>query len=615
MPTNVISEIAIRIRAITGPFTASLKKASNLVGGFLKTIKKIAVPMMTIFKSIGTAIFDLIAVPFKLLSSVLGKIGLLFTAVAGAGMVLFLKRQFDIIDAAAKTSRALQINIEFLEGMKFAGSQLGVSNEKIIRSLKRFTRTMGEAKIGFGAGATVFKEWRQDIGKFLNMGVEQSFKAIVKELKKIKDPTKQAAIAFQFFGRNAIEMMNIINEGKLTLQEFMDESARLKGAFAQIDANKVEAANDSLDKLKISLGGIAKEMSFILSPVVKFFGDVFTDMIVNAREGLENMRESIEKNIIRVFEMLAPVVIQTGNLIKTVWGGVAKFMEGTGGTGWIQTILDGILSILIDMEFVAKNFKQIWNVLSAHLNVVWKELIKNGLLLVVDGIELYIEMYKKMIEVSRDLYRKFFQWQFDVAKKTAIAIADLYKKAFLGDIVGVAKIIIKAADFAREDILKGVVGNLIADLKELASGASQEDKDRAAAALNKLNAQRMAHAIEREAQVFEKARIATDKLKELFKGDETKADDEKGIEDAISKIKLDPKLALKGSQEAARIALGQRKTDEKIEENTGKIVATVDLIWEALNAALMKQQAAAQIGGVLVDLFGPSATVGAGGVR
>ncbi len=586
----IISDIAIRIRAITQPFTSALEKAKGFVGSFMDTIGKIAAPIIAAFKAIGGAVLKLISLPFKLLSSTLGKIGALFTAVAGGGIALFIKKQFDLIDAMAKTSRALKVNIDFLEGLKLAGSQLGVSNEKIIKSLKKFTRTMGEAKLATGAGATVFRVWGKSVEDFQNLNVEESFLAIANELKKIKDPTKQAAIAFQFFGRNGIEMLNIINANKAAIEEFLKESKRLKGAFDPVDAAKVEAANDAIDKMKVSLEGIGKEISFILAPLVKFFADKLTGAFVKARITLENFRQTIEKSIINTFKMLAPIVLQAANAISAIWTKLTNFLGGPNGLKWINQFNDALFNALATIEFVAKQGMNFWRIMG-------------------DGMVLAIRFSLK--EMAMALQKFLDKWM----KMQTSALTGVL--GLLGNFRKVAEGELSLKEFAR-------------DAQEFARGASKGFKDlvkflnptqKELAMLGKrlkaLNDARLEFIKGRRKDVEAETKALVMQLENLFKGATEGVGDQlqNEIDETTASIKLEPKLALRGSQEAARISAGINTTNKQIEKNTNKTARNTDATAKALKEILRRMLGTSPDDGV--NVFDPAVTggaVGAGGI-
>lgn len=599
----VISEIAIRVRAITAPFTGALKKAEGKVSGFIGTITKVGTgiaaifskvtlvigvfvkaitaivgPIISTFKAIGGAVIKLILLPFKILTGVIGKIGVVFAAVAGGGLAIFIKKQFDLIDATVKTSRALKVNIDFLEGLKLAGSQLGVSNDKIIKSLKKFTRTMGEAKLATGAGATVFRVWGKNIEDFQNLNVEDSFIAIAGELRKLTDPTKQAAIAFQFFGRNGIEMLNIINANKGSIQDFLKESKRLKGAFDEIDTAKVEAANDAVDKMKISLEGVGKELSFILAPAIRFFADSAVKSFIRIRKKLEELRPAIEKGIVAAFREIAPTVFQAAKTVETIWTKLLTFLGQPGTTGFLKTLNAGLFEFLATLEFVTLNAKKTFELMfkglefasRIGLNKILKLFLKAWIAIIRIPIALMDILGKIMVDRIKkllELISSAIKLQSDPTEKALKDFMKKMQKAFepLG------------TDF-RKDFEKGTRDFLNPTKKELDSFKKK---------LRELEAERKKFVANRKKDAIAAIEPLALRLEDLFKGGalgegigDTIADE---IEDAVSKVTLEPKLAIKGSQEAAKLALGAKSSNAKIVENTKRTADNIQKMIDLMN--------------------------------
>jgi len=346
-----ISSISIIIKASVKPFLKGLKKAVRGTIKFTSSLTDLTKQIITY----GAALL----------------------AITLGALTLFLKKQFAIIDAVQKTGRALGLTVDFIEGMKFAGTQLGVSQEKIIKSLKRFTRTLGEAKLGFGTGQTAFKEWGKSIENFQNLSVQDSFIAVSKELRKIKDPTKQAAIAFQFFGRNGIEMLNIINETKDSIEGFLKESKRLKGAFDVMDVRQVEAANDAVDKIGSALDGIGKQMAFTVAPAVRVLSNRFTTGLIKIRKMFKRNEDGIKSFIRNLVALGGPVLLQLKSNFVAIFSVIAGLFSQVGPLA-LDIFRDKIVGFFIDVEFATRNWGKIWAIVLMEMQLVLENLTNKG---------------------------------------------------------------------------------------------------------------------------------------------------------------------------------------------------------------------------------------------
>jgi len=566
----VISDIAIRIRAITDPFTRGLARARQKVKGFAGSIGRFFGPVGGIFVRLGATILALIN-PINIVKTALAGLAIAFGLITAASIV-FIKKQFDMIDEVKKTSRALGVQIEFLEGMKLAGSQLGVSNEKIIKSLKKFSRTMGEAALNTGAGATVFRIWGKDVSKFAGLKVEDSFAAISAELKKIKDPTQQAAIAFQFFGRNGIEMLNIINAGKGSIEDFMKESIRLKGAFSEVDVTTLEAANDALDKTKISMGGLFKEMSFIIAPFIKFFADKMTNVFINLRQQLEGARGSIINGIIKALKFGAIVVIAFGRVFAILAKGIESFfgLDGPNAIGHFEKSLLGLIgnfAFFADKMSKSKgtigdDFKDIGLLMGIALSTPFEVAFKNMQEFIATSIQGFILLGSAGARIFEVMSKAGKSGNFSNIGKDLKGVFERFKvereqaKKSFGKFLVLEDVLTGKIDEAAKKTKDKLGGAITVGIKEGFKNSKGEREKFVREFISSV--QTSGNDFESSLEKF------LDDLKNIKMPDGFGDD----IQDAVKNVKLSPKLALRGSQEAARLLAGKQGTEEKIVNNT-----------------------------------------------
>lgn len=634
----IISDIAIRISAVTAPFTNGLKKASMIAKKFTASLSRGFGSIMGGFKSLTASLFRMFN-PLKLLSGAWVKIGAILTAVAGGGMLLMIKSQFELIDAVVKTSRAIGVNIEFLEGLKLAGSQLGVGNEKIIKSLKKFTRTMGEAKLETGAGATVFRIWGKNIKDFQNLNVEDSFKAISAELRKIKDPTKQAAIAFQFFGRNGIEMLNIINANKGSLEDFIQESTRLKGIFGKLDTDNVEQANDAFDKMKITLSSIFKELTFILAPFVKLFSDTMQSIFINLRKRLEGLRQGLRSGIVNVIIKIAKVAIAMSMVFEAVFSGFLKFFNFDGPNA-VNVMMKSIMRVTGTLAFfikkigdakgtIAGDVKDIGQIIFMGFNNVFKLTFGNAIAIlgfvITEIKDNFVRLFKiltinfenafiiitKLIKAGKLLAKGKFTEGLEEVGGIGDAVAKNIKDAVGGAIKDVGDNFSKMIDnLTGFDKLSKDFDDFVKSTQKKKGGGIFELID---FLTGRKNIQLKAFLTGFEKQVDMKAENVRKRIAAFFEG--LKLDDVKDeitdfgdFEDVKKQVilELDPKLAKKGSQEAARLASESDSLQEKIVEATVETAKNTANMSNKLSNFIDMQLGISDLGAPPVDPFSPA---------
>ena len=149
---------------------------------------------------------------------------------------------------------------------------------------KKFTRSLGEAKLGLGAGATGMKKLglsQKDVEK---LSPDDALNLVADRLSKVGDRAIQASIANDLFGRSGAQLLPIFDKGAKGLNQFRSEADRLGVTFSAVDARKVENANDALTIMGKSFTGIFTQLAVKVAPFVQRFSEIVTDAVVNFRQ-------------------------------------------------------------------------------------------------------------------------------------------------------------------------------------------------------------------------------------------------------------------------------------------------------------------------------------------
>lgn len=239
-------------------------------------------------------------------------------AVAGiGGLGYMLKKTMESIDAVAKMSDELQISTEALTGLEHAAKISGTSIETLHKGMGIFVRRMGEAKFGVGEGVRGLKMLGLEADQIIKMGTEKSFMLIAQRISEAGTAAEQAGIAYNFFGRQGTQLLNMFQQGEAGIKAMREEAERLGLTFSRFDAAQVEAANDALTRARAVLTGLIRQATIELAPYIEVLADKFVD-VATAGEGLG-------ANVINVFESMSMGAIRFGGLIQTIpsyWKGV-----------------------------------------------------------------------------------------------------------------------------------------------------------------------------------------------------------------------------------------------------------------------------------------------------
>lgn len=215
------------------------REARGIIGGFVKS---------------STAMFN----AFKVA-----------TAGAATAFGVMVKRQFEAIDSIAKVSSKLGIATEQLVGLRHAAGQTGVASNTLDMAIQRMVRRTAEAAKGIGEARDAIKELGLDakiLGK-AEAGVQ--LRMIADAMKGVEGQGEKVRLAFKLFDSEGVALVNTLALGSEGLDKMQAEAERLGITVNKVEAKKIEAANDAIDRMMKAFTGLATTMAVRLAPMVE----------------------------------------------------------------------------------------------------------------------------------------------------------------------------------------------------------------------------------------------------------------------------------------------------------------------------------------------------------
>jgi len=197
-------------------------------------------------------------------------LGLAGIAVAGFAGFRLLNSQMQALDRTAKLSQQTGFGAGSIAGLGFAAEQTGTSVATLEKGLQNFSRRMGEAATKGGPVADVLAQLGTPIQDLKNLKPDQQLMAVADGLQQINSPAERAAAAYQLFGRQGQELVNMLGQGSEGLREFISEAEGLGLGFSDEELGRVEAANDALNRVKRAFGAIWSQVTIAAAPAISF---------------------------------------------------------------------------------------------------------------------------------------------------------------------------------------------------------------------------------------------------------------------------------------------------------------------------------------------------------
>ena len=247
----------------------SIKRLGNSMQGVAGRIKNLRLAMGGLNKTFAT--FGLI--------------------ISGGAFVGLVKGAIDSADAFGKMSDQTGIAANTLQAYVNAGKLAGVSQETIDKGLRRLAQSMREAD----QGVATYKDSFDALGISVRT-VDGTFKTSQQVLGEISDRfaniengSTKAAIAMEIFCRSGASLINLLNGGAASLEEFNYEVSE---NFAQ----NAEFFNDQIAVLGIRFDGFRKQLTDALLPALNTIVGVFSELF-SAENDFSGFFKAIEIGI------------------------------------------------------------------------------------------------------------------------------------------------------------------------------------------------------------------------------------------------------------------------------------------------------------------------------
>jgi iron-sulfur cluster repair protein YtfE (RIC family) len=200
-------------------------------------------------------------------------------AVAAAGLVHLVKEQLQAIDATAKLARQLGGTVDGVRTLQQAASDAGVDSGALSSAMEKLNQRLGEAaRTGSGKTHEALKLLKLDAEDLSRMDVDQRMAAIADRMKDMGLSTQQAADILRQMGIRQGSVVNLMLQGGDAVREWRKEIEELGLALSDVDAAKVEAANDAMAKIGLVTEAVIQRFTVGLAPALEVIATEFTDL-------------------------------------------------------------------------------------------------------------------------------------------------------------------------------------------------------------------------------------------------------------------------------------------------------------------------------------------------
>ena len=235
MPSSVIGSLRVALGIDSASFETGAKKVEARSGALATNVRN-----SMLAASVGVD---------KLKSAFTNLGGLLSTT----AIVALAARGLDYASSLGEVSQQLGVTTTDLQQYRYVASQVGVSQEEMDKGLAKLTLTMGQARAGVAGPKAAFAE----LGKIIGVDVLKSaatagdaIPLLADAFVKIKDPTQQARLAVELFGKTGLQFLPLLANGASGVNSLRKAVEDLGGVLTEEQIRNADNAADKFSEVK-----------------------------------------------------------------------------------------------------------------------------------------------------------------------------------------------------------------------------------------------------------------------------------------------------------------------------------------------------------------------------
>lgn len=237
------------LRALLSLDTAAFEKGAKRATASMNRVQANLAKMGKRFDKIGKDLTKKVSLPI----------------VAAAGVAI--KSSMSMIDSQAKMAQSLGTTTESMQVLGRAADLAGVSTGELEQVSMQLTKRLSQAAAGGGPAADALERLGLSAEALGNLPLDQRIATINKAIEETVPAAERAATASKLFGDRAGLVASRLDSA--TIKTAADEIARFGVGVSDVDADKIEAANDAISSLGLVSRGLANQLTVALAPTLE----------------------------------------------------------------------------------------------------------------------------------------------------------------------------------------------------------------------------------------------------------------------------------------------------------------------------------------------------------
>jgi len=240
--------------------------------------------------------------------------GVAVASAMAAVAIAATKSSLETIDAQSKIAARLGATVTGLQALTHAGGLAGLEMSEVERSLELMNSRLGEvARTAEGPAYEALKRLGLSAQDLSNMDADERVAALADRITELGYTTQQQADVLREFGIRNQSLMNLMEGGGGSIRAAREEIQAFGIAISDIDAIRIEQANDAVMRMHASLVGVGNQIAIRLAPLMEGVATMFSD----AAKETGGFGDAIDKAISLGVRLFA--VHRAGDLSGASW--------------------------------------------------------------------------------------------------------------------------------------------------------------------------------------------------------------------------------------------------------------------------------------------------------
>lgn len=259
---------------------------------------------------------------------------------AGKAITEFLLgSSLENIDAQAKLARNIGSTIDGLRSLQLFAKDAGISADGLNNASAKLNTTIGQGLAGNEKATRALNDLYLNASKLQGLDADQKMAVLADAIHMAGLSTEETVAALRELGiKGGTELVNSMRMGGDAIRAARKEVEEFGVGLSDVDARKVEAANDAMDRMKLALEAVQQHIAIALAPIITALAEKFNDL-TKSTGGFKSATQSAVEYAIAGFKKAADVIYGVRVAFKAVELGLAIVASA------IMDVIDTVITL------------------------------------------------------------------------------------------------------------------------------------------------------------------------------------------------------------------------------------------------------------------------------